>query len=128
MAFKLSRRSLDRLEGVDERMVAVVKHAITAKIQNELVKDLVLLEKLFRYYRFDEGHITPTFSDVKFDLEMDFQEVVEVEILNIKEELDSEKEKEVVYSVKEQKLIDDSKIAPSKLDLLLDQYKNVKKK
>ncbi len=30
MAFKLSRRSLDRLEGVDERMVAVVKHAITA--------------------------------------------------------------------------------------------------
>ncbi len=34
---------------------------------------------------------------------MDFQEVVEVEILNIKEELDSEKKKEVVYSVKEQK-------------------------
>ena len=30
MAFKLSRRSLDRLEGVDDRMVAVVKHAITA--------------------------------------------------------------------------------------------------
>ena len=30
MSFKLSRRSLDRLEGVDERMVAVVKHAITA--------------------------------------------------------------------------------------------------
>jgi peptidoglycan L-alanyl-D-glutamate endopeptidase CwlK len=28
--FKLSRRSLDRLEGLDERMVAVVKHAITA--------------------------------------------------------------------------------------------------
>ena len=28
--FKLSRRSLDRLEGVDERLVAVVKHAITA--------------------------------------------------------------------------------------------------
>ena len=27
--FKLSRRSLDRLEGVDERLVAVVKHAIT---------------------------------------------------------------------------------------------------
>mgnify|MGYP007073301953 CR=1 FL=1 len=27
--FKLSRRSLDRLQGVDERMVAVVKHAIT---------------------------------------------------------------------------------------------------
>jgi len=27
--FKLSRRSLDRLEGVDERMVAVVNHTIT---------------------------------------------------------------------------------------------------
>ena len=27
--FKLSRRSLDRLQGVDERMVAVVNHAIT---------------------------------------------------------------------------------------------------
>lgn len=27
--FKLSQRSLDRLEGVDERMVAVVRHAIT---------------------------------------------------------------------------------------------------
>ena len=29
MSFKLSRRSLDRLEGVDERLVAVVNHAIT---------------------------------------------------------------------------------------------------
>ena len=27
--FKLSQRSLDRLQGVDERMVAVVKMAIT---------------------------------------------------------------------------------------------------
>ena len=30
MSFKLSRRSLDRLEGVDERLVTVVNHAITA--------------------------------------------------------------------------------------------------
>ena len=29
MTFKLSQRSLDRLSGVDERLVAVVKHAIT---------------------------------------------------------------------------------------------------
>jgi peptidoglycan L-alanyl-D-glutamate endopeptidase CwlK len=29
MTFKLSRRSLDRLEGVDERLQAVAKHAIT---------------------------------------------------------------------------------------------------
>ena len=29
MSFKLSQRSLDRLSGVDERLVAVVKHAIT---------------------------------------------------------------------------------------------------
>ena len=29
MTFKLSQRSLDRLEGVDERLVAVVKYAIT---------------------------------------------------------------------------------------------------
>ena len=27
--FKLSRRSLDRLEGVDDRLVAIVQHAIT---------------------------------------------------------------------------------------------------
>jgi|TARA_S200002703_G_scaffold34395_1_gene29765 peptidoglycan LD-endopeptidase CwlK len=30
MTFKLGKRSLERLEGVDERMVAVVKHAIGA--------------------------------------------------------------------------------------------------
>jgi len=30
MTYKLSQRSLDRMEGVDERLVAVVKHAITA--------------------------------------------------------------------------------------------------
>jgi peptidoglycan LD-endopeptidase CwlK len=29
MTFNLSQRSLDKLEGVDERLVAVVKHAIT---------------------------------------------------------------------------------------------------
>lgn len=29
MSFKLSNRSLSRLEGVDERMIEVVKHAIT---------------------------------------------------------------------------------------------------
>ena len=30
MTYKLSQRSLDRMEGVDERLVAVVKYAITA--------------------------------------------------------------------------------------------------
>lgn len=30
MTFKLSQRSLDRLEGVDERLVAIVKYAITS--------------------------------------------------------------------------------------------------
>ena len=30
MTYKLSQRSLDRMEGVDERLVAVVKHAITS--------------------------------------------------------------------------------------------------
>tara|TARA_R110000822_G_scaffold95661_1_gene218445 strand:- start:3 stop:458 length:456 start_codon:yes stop_codon:yes gene_type:complete len=30
MTYKLSQRSLDKMEGVDERLVAVVKHAITA--------------------------------------------------------------------------------------------------
>ena len=30
MSYKLSQRSLDKMEGVDERLVAVVKHAITA--------------------------------------------------------------------------------------------------
>jgi peptidoglycan L-alanyl-D-glutamate endopeptidase CwlK len=30
MTYKLSQRSLDRMEGVDERLVTVVKHAITS--------------------------------------------------------------------------------------------------
>ena len=30
MSFKLSQRSLDRMEGIDERMISVVKFAITA--------------------------------------------------------------------------------------------------
>ena len=30
MTYKLSQRSLDKMEGVDDRLVAVVKHAITA--------------------------------------------------------------------------------------------------
>ncbi len=30
MTYKLSQRSLDRMEGVDERLAAVVKHAITS--------------------------------------------------------------------------------------------------
>ena len=30
MTYKLSQRSLDRMDGVDDRLVAVVKHAITA--------------------------------------------------------------------------------------------------
>jgi len=30
MSFKLSQRSLDRMQGIDERMVSVVKFAITA--------------------------------------------------------------------------------------------------
>jgi peptidoglycan L-alanyl-D-glutamate endopeptidase CwlK len=34
MAYKLGKRSLSKLEGVDERMVAVVKHAITVSKQD----------------------------------------------------------------------------------------------
>ena len=34
MAYKLGKRSLAKLEGVDERMVAVVKHAITVSKQD----------------------------------------------------------------------------------------------
>ena len=34
MGFKLGKRSLERLEGVDERMVAVVKHAIAVTKQD----------------------------------------------------------------------------------------------
>ena len=30
MTFKLSNRSLEKLDGVDERLVAIVKHAIGA--------------------------------------------------------------------------------------------------
>lgn len=44
--FKLSRRSLDRLAGVDERMVAVVKHAITAtKTDFGVIQGLRTLEQ-----------------------------------------------------------------------------------
>ena len=34
MGYKLGKRSLEKLEGVDERMVAVVKHAIGATKQD----------------------------------------------------------------------------------------------
>jgi peptidoglycan LD-endopeptidase CwlK len=45
MGFKLSRRSLDRLEGVDERLVAVVNHAITAtKVDFGVIQGLRTLE------------------------------------------------------------------------------------
>lgn len=46
MTFKLSQRSLDRLEGVDERLVAVVKHAITAtKVDFGVVQGLRTIEE-----------------------------------------------------------------------------------
>ena len=45
MSFKLSQRSLDRLEGVDERLVAVVKHAITAtKIDFGVIQGMRTIE------------------------------------------------------------------------------------
>jgi peptidoglycan L-alanyl-D-glutamate endopeptidase CwlK len=45
MSFKLSQRSLDKLEGVDERLVAVVKHAITAtKIDCGVIQGMRTLE------------------------------------------------------------------------------------
>ena len=45
MSFKLSQRSLDRLEGVDERLVAVVKQAITTtKIDFGVIQGMRTLE------------------------------------------------------------------------------------
>ena len=45
MTYKLSQRSLDRLEGVDERLIAVVKHAITAtKIDFGVIQGMRTLE------------------------------------------------------------------------------------
>lgn len=45
MTYKLSQRSLDKLEGVDERLVAVVKHAITAtKIDFGVIQGMRTLE------------------------------------------------------------------------------------
>ena len=42
----LSRRSLDKLEGVDDRLVAVVKHAITAtKVDFGVIQGLRTLEQ-----------------------------------------------------------------------------------
>jgi peptidoglycan L-alanyl-D-glutamate endopeptidase CwlK len=46
MVFKLSKRSLSKLEGVDERMVAVVKHAIgVSKIDFGCICGLRTLEE-----------------------------------------------------------------------------------
>lgn len=45
MTFKLSQRSLDRMEGVDERLVAAVKYAINAtKIDFGVIQGLRTLE------------------------------------------------------------------------------------
>ena len=45
MTYKLSQRSLDKLEGVDERLQAVVKHAITAtKIDFGVIQGMRTLE------------------------------------------------------------------------------------
>ena len=45
MTYKLSQRSLDRLEGVDERLVAVVKQAITTtKIDFGVIQGMRTLE------------------------------------------------------------------------------------
>ena len=45
MAYKLSNRSLSRMEGIDERMIEVVKVAIEhTKIDLALHKDLELLK------------------------------------------------------------------------------------
>jgi peptidoglycan L-alanyl-D-glutamate endopeptidase CwlK len=45
MTYKLSQRSLDRLEGVDERLIAVVKHAITAtKIDFGVIQGMRTIE------------------------------------------------------------------------------------
>ena len=51
MSFKLSRRSLDKLEGVDDRLVAVVKHAITAtKVDFGVIQGLRTLEQQKELY------------------------------------------------------------------------------
>ena len=45
MSFKLSQRSLDKLEGVDERLIAVVKYAITAtKIDFGVIQGMRTIE------------------------------------------------------------------------------------
>lgn len=52
MSFKLSKRSLDRLEGVDERLVEVVKFAITVtKVDFGVVEGLRTPEKQLEYYQ-----------------------------------------------------------------------------
>ena len=45
MSFKLSQRSLDKLEGVDDRLIAVVKYAITAtKIDFGVIQGMRTIE------------------------------------------------------------------------------------
>lgn len=51
MSFKLSRRSLDNLEGVNDKMVAVVKYAITTtKIDFGCIQGLRTLEQQKELY------------------------------------------------------------------------------
>lgn len=116
----------DLIKSIKLTVGNIVKHAQTASQKDELVKDLVLLEKLFNHHHFDEGQISPTFHDIKFDLEMNFTEIEDVEPLTIKDKLDSEEE-QVRYIATEQKLLNESKSAPSHLDKLLNNYKDIRK-
>lgn len=52
MTFKLSKRSLDRLVGVDERLVEVVKYAITVtRVDFGVVEGLRTPEKQLEYFQ-----------------------------------------------------------------------------
>jgi len=52
MAFKLSKRSLDRLEGVDHRLIEVVKLAITVtKVDFGVIEGVRTPEKQLEYFQ-----------------------------------------------------------------------------
>jgi peptidoglycan LD-endopeptidase CwlK len=58
MSFKLSKRSLDKLIGVDERMVRVVKAAIAlSKVDFAVVDGLRTPEKQLEYFNKGASHI-----------------------------------------------------------------------
>lgn len=116
------------IKSIKETVKNIMIHAATARTKSELAKDMKLLLNLLQKYHFDEGLVSPVFSDLKFELELDYHEVISTyEPIYIKQEIDSERQQRKVVAT-EQKLINQSSEPPSALNQLLHKYRGAKKK